>query len=120
MTACVHGRLAECTLHCSAGSAVTVVMASSGYPEAYETGKVVSGLPSGELGEDEALVFHAGTRLSRADGCGGEIVTDGGRVLSVTAKGATLAEAAASAYRTVESISFDGAVWREDIGRDVA
>ena len=120
MTACVHGRLAECTLHYSAGSAVTVVMASSGYTEAYETGKVVSGLPSGEIGEDGALVFHAGTRLSRADGCGGEIVTDGGRVLSVTAKGATLADAAASAYRTVESISFDGAVWREDIGRDVA
>jgi len=120
MTACVHGRLAECPFNSWAGSAVTVVMASSGYPGAYETGKVVSGLQSSELGEDGALVFHAGTRLSSADECGGEIVTDGGRVLSVTATGATLAEAAAGAYRTVEGISFDGAVWREDIARDVA
>jgi len=120
MTACVHGRLAECPFNFWAGSAVTVVMASSGYPGAYETGKVVRGLQSSELGEDGALVFHAGTRLSSADECGGEIVTDGGRVLSVTATGATLAEAAAGAYRTVEGISFDGAVWREDIARDVA
>ncbi len=118
MTACVHGRLADCVLDWSAGSAVTVIMASGGYPEAYETGKHVTGLPSGALGEDGAFVFHAGTRLSTAAGRDGEVFTDGGRVLSVTARRATIAEAAAGAYRTVECIHFDGAVWRTDIGQD--
>ena len=118
MTACVHGRLAECVVDWSSGSAVTVVMASGGYPEAYETGKPVSGLPAGALGEDGVFAFHAGTCLGAAAGRDDEVLTDGGRVLSVTATGATVAEAAAGAYRTVEGIRFDGAVWRSDIGHD--
>lgn len=121
MTACVFGRLAEqAPLNWSARSAATVVMASGGYPEAYEIGKQVTGLPSGELGRDGAFAFHAGTRLCTAAGRDEEIVTDGGRVLSVTATGATLAEATAGAYRTVERIRFDGAVWRTDIGQNFA
>ncbi len=118
MTACVHGRLAGCALGWSSESAVTVVMASRGYPEAYETGKLVTGLPSGELGEDGAFAFHAGTRLGTADPHRDQVVTNGGRVLSVTATGATLDEAAAGAYRIVDGIRFDGAVWRTDIGQD--
>ena len=121
MTACVHGRLAEqAPINWSAGSAVTVVMASGGYPEAYGTGRQITGLPPGELGEDGAFAFHAGTRLCTESGRDDEFVTDGGRVFSVTATGESLAEAAAGAYRTVERIRFDGAVWRTDIGQNLA
>ncbi len=118
MTACVHGRLADCVLDWSAESAVTVVMASGGYPETYETGKHVTGLSSRALGQDGSFVFHAGTSLGKAAGLDNEVLTDGGRVLSVTATGATLAEAAGAAYRSVEGIRFEGAVWRTDIGQD--
>jgi len=99
------------TLHPAA--AVCVVVASRGYPDKYEKGKIIRGLESVVADEGE-VVFHAGTRSER-----GEIVTSGGRVLGVTAVGYDhdLAGTIQSAYRIVERITFDGAYYRSDIGR---
>ena len=125
MLACVHGSLAEHEPVWSTDSAVTVVMASGGYPDAYNTGKPITGLPTGSLGEGNALVFHAGTRLDAATAGAADqqetkVVTNGGRVLSITATGGNFAEAVADAYRAVDNIQFAGAVWRTDIGHNAA
>ncbi|MCH7719222.1 MAG: phosphoribosylamine--glycine ligase, partial [Chloroflexi bacterium] len=88
---------------------VAVVLASGGYPGAYETGFPIDGLA--EIDPD-VLVFQAGTRR-RDDGA---LVTAGGRVLTVAAAGATLAEAREKAYRNVERIRFQGRHYRRDIG----
>ena len=93
-------------------SYVSVVMASGGYPENYETGKIISGVDGAN---SSALVFHAGTKIT-ADGT----VTAGGRVLAVAAGGTNISEARASAYRAVEKIRFDGAVYRTDIAERAA
>ncbi|MFH1994256.1 MAG: phosphoribosylamine--glycine ligase, partial [Nitrospinota bacterium] len=90
------------------GYTVCIVMASGGYPGAYEKGKVISGLDDVGGG----VVFQAGTKLS-----GKNIVTNGGRVLGVTSRGATLAEASDNAYKIVSKISWDGLHYRRDIGR---
>ena len=89
--------------------AVTVVMASGGYPEKYETGKIISGLDEAAKLKD-IQVFHAGTRKAN-----GDIVTSGGRVLAITALGATRAEARQRAYDAVAKIHFDGCHYRRDI-----
>ncbi len=89
--------------------AVCVVLASQGYPGPYAKGKVISGLDAAAALPD-VKVFHAGTRLDRD-----RVVTDGGRVLAVTALGATLAEARANAYAGVEKIRFNGMFYRKDI-----
>ena len=89
--------------------AATVIMASGGYPGEYEKGKAISGLDAAAQ-VDGATVFHCGTKA--ADGA---ILTDGGRVLSVTGMGATLREAVDTAYRAVGRISFDKAFYRKDI-----
>ena len=120
MLACTQGSLAEHEPVWSGDSAVTVVMASGGYPDAYDTGKPITGLPSATLGQGGALVFHAGTRLDTVAGRAGRVVTDGGRVLSVTAIGVDFAEAGTDAYQAVNQIHFDGAVWRKDIGQSAA
>jgi phosphoribosylamine--glycine ligase len=88
-------------------------MASKGYPDEYETGKSISGLESLH-GETDVVVFHAGTKRK-----GGNLVTAGGRVLGVTALGYDhdLETTIERAYRAVESISFEGAQFRRDIGR---
>ncbi len=88
-----------------------LVLASGGYPGKYETGKVISGLDRVAAG-DALQVFHAGTREKD-----GEIVTAGGRVLGVTALGATLPEAVKAAYEGAKPISFEGMHFRTDIGR---
>ena len=86
-------------------------MASGGYPEKYETGKPISGLD--EKGQSPlAYVFHAGTKLE-----GGKYLTAGGRVLGVTSAGKDLGSALAAAYKAVESISFEKAHYRTDIGK---
>ncbi len=86
-----------------------VVIASGGYPGSYAKGKVIRGLD--EAGKmHDVKVFHAGTKFD-----GGAVVTDGGRVLSVTALGDTLADAKARAYEAVDKISFPGAFHRKDI-----
>jgi phosphoribosylamine--glycine ligase len=110
LIAAAEGRLAGTRLEWRAGPSVCVVMASAGYPGAYESGKPISG-----IAEAEALgtaVFHAGTRAG-AHG----VETAGGRVLGVTASGDNLAAAIARAYRGVDAIHFDGAHFRRDIGR---
>jgi phosphoribosylamine--glycine ligase len=89
--------------------AVCVVMASQGYPGSYVKGRLISGLEEAARLPD-VQVFHAGTRLDR-----GEVVTDGGRVLGVTALGETLADARRRAYEAVGLIQFQGAAYRRDI-----
>ncbi len=123
MLACTDGSLAEHDPEWSAESAVTVVMASGGYPDRYETGKEISSLPESLEADGSALVFHAGTKVDdtrlHAEGEREPVVlTDGGRVLSVTATGADFGEAVSDAYQTVDQIHFEGAVWRTDIGID--
>jgi phosphoribosylamine--glycine ligase len=105
--AAIDGRLSGATLGLPTGAAVCVVMASRGYPGAYETGFAIYGLD--RAGED-ALVFHAGTRRDA-----GRWLTAGGRVLGITGLGASLPDARARAYAAVESISFEGAIHRTDI-----
>lgn len=102
-------RLDEIEIEWSDRRAVCVVMASGGYPGDYEKGKVISGLDSVD---DDVVVFHAGTKA----GENGEILTAGGRVLGVTATGATHDEARAKAFANVKKISFEGAQYRNDIG----
>ena len=92
------------------GSAVTVVMASRGYPESSSSGDVITGIDAAEALEG-VHVIHAGTALDAS----GNLVTAGGRVLAVTAVGADLSEARERAYAGVGAIEFDGAQWRGDI-----
>ncbi len=106
--ACVHGTLSEELVVWSERAAVGVVLASGGYPGHYETGVPISGL---EAVDPDVQVFHAGTK--RLDD--GTVVTAGGRVLTVVATGATLAEARARAYDNVRRIHFKGCHARMDI-----
>lgn len=107
-----HGNLKEDRNIESQGYALCVVMASGGYPGAYEKGKVIHGLEEVEReAEDRVLVFHAGTKRNEQD-----IITSGGRVLGITGRGASFEEAADNAYRAVEQITFEKAYWRQDIG----
>ncbi|MCX8036755.1 MAG: phosphoribosylamine--glycine ligase [Candidatus Sumerlaeia bacterium] len=108
MDAAVDGRLSAMELRWSRQHAICVVAASAGYPGDYAKGKTINGL---DEAEKEALVFHAGT--ARKDG---QIVTNGGRVLGVTALGDTLAEAQKKAYAALEKIHFEGIYYRRDIG----
>ena len=103
------GKLDRITLDWDQRPAVCVVLASGGYPGAYEKGKRITGLEEAEEIED-VVVFHAGTAVRD-----GDIVTNGGRVLGVTALGQTIAEAKARAYRAVDKIKFDGVYCRRDI-----
>ncbi|MDP9238384.1 MAG: phosphoribosylamine--glycine ligase [Chloroflexota bacterium] len=93
----------------SSDACVTVMLASEGYPGAYEIGKQIEGLD--DVDED-VVVFHAGTKHDDS----GHIVTNGGRVLAITARGASIADARAKAYSNVERIRFDGIHYRTDIG----
>jgi len=108
----VRDRLDEAEVRWDERDALCVVMASGGYPEKYATGVPIGGLADVAEGDDLA-VFHAGTKS--ADG---QVVTAGGRVLGVTALGATLAAARARAYEAVERIHFNEAHYRRDLGRD--
>ncbi len=111
LEAVIDGRLHEVGIEWKPEPAVCVVMASGGYPGAYEKGKVISGLRAASRLKD-VVVFHAGTALA-----GGKVVTSGGRVLGVTAIGKDVSEAIARAYRAVEKIRWDGAHFRTDIGK---
>ena len=93
------------------GACACVILASGGYPEKYETGKVISGLD--EKGQCEgAAVYHAGTKLEN-----GEFRTAGGRVLGITASGSSLKSALTAAYAAAEKVSFEGVHYRKDIGK---
>ena len=106
--AVVEHRLEQLTVDWHDETAVCVVMTSGGYPGAYQTGRPIHGLPT--TTEATAMVFHAGTART-----GTEVVTAGGRVLGITGRGKTLADAQAEAYRVTKSIVFDGAHYRTDI-----
>jgi phosphoribosylamine--glycine ligase len=114
MLATVDGRPDAAPIAWSARKAVCVVMAAPGYPDAYPRGLAIEGLEAAAADLD-VRVFHAGT--ARRDG---RLVTDGGRVLGVTGLGDTFADAAATAYRAVGRIQFDGAQFRRDIAARVA
>lgn len=103
----VSGSLAERELTFSSQHAITVVIASGGYPGAYQKGMTIRGL---DKVSDDILVFHAGTAKK-----GDHVVTSGGRVLNVTATGSTLKEAKEKVYGEIGKISFDGAFYRKDI-----
>jgi phosphoribosylamine--glycine ligase len=111
LEAVVDQRLRDVEIRWRPEPAVCVVMAAGGYPGAHDTGKPISGLPAAAQVSD-AMVFHAGT--ARASD---RIVTNGGRVLGVTALGADLPRAIERAYEAVAKIHWDGAHYRTDIGR---
>lgn len=111
--ACIDGKLDEIDLQFEDNAAVCVVLASDGYPVSYEKGFEIKGLEQFD-GKDGYYVFHAGTKLDD-----GKIVTNGGRVLGVTAKGDTLKEARANAYEATKLIDFDNKYMRTDIGKEL-
>lgn len=104
------GTLSECDLQIDERTASTVIMASEGYPGSYPKGREITmnTLP------EEVIPFHAGTKLNK-----GKVVTNGGRVIAMTAMGADLDEALETAFAAVRAVSFEGAYWRKDIGADL-
>jgi phosphoribosylamine--glycine ligase len=108
LDATIDGKLSEAKIEWDERPAVTVVMASGGYPEKYETGKPISGLE--RAASNDVQIFHAGTRREN-----GRVVTSGGRVLAVTALGDTIAAARDRAYEAVGNIDFEGCRYRGDI-----
>ena len=112
--ACIDGTLDQIDLEFEDNAAVCVVLASDGYPVKYEKGYPISGLERFK-GKDGYYVFHAGTKFGKD----GSIVTNGGRVLGVTAVGKTLQEARANAYAAAEWIEFDNKYMRHDIGKAI-
>ena len=111
--ACIDGTLDQVDLQFEDNAAVCVVLASDGYPVAYEKGLPITGLD--EFKKHEGYYcFHAGTKFD-----GDQIVTNGGRVLGVTAKGATLKEARGNAYKATEWVKFDNKYMRHDIGKAI-
>lgn len=111
--ACVDGTLDQVDLEFEDNAAVCVVLASEGYPVKYEKGLPIRGLENFK-DKDSYFVFHAGTRFDE-----GKIVTNGGRVLGVTATGATLKEARANAYEAAEWVTFANKYCRSDIGKAI-
>jgi len=107
--AVIDERLHEVDVRWKDGACICVVMASAGYPGAYEKGKVITGIEEAE-GEEGVIVFHAGTAMKD-----GQLVTSGGRVLGVTAIGRDFDEAVERVYKAVSKIHFDGAHYRRDI-----
>ena len=113
MNACIDGKLDTVDLQFEDNAAVCVVLASDGYPEHYEKGKVITGFENFD-NKDGYYVFHAGTKLTDEG-----IVTNGGRVLGVTAKGTDLKEARANAYEATKLIQFENKYMRNDIGNAI-
>ena len=112
--ACIDGTLDQTELEFEDNAAVCVVLASAGYPEHYEKGFPITGLENFKDREDR-FVFHAGSKFD-ADG---NIVTNGGRVLGVTATGKNLKEARANAYKATEVVHFENQYMRHDIGKAI-
>jgi len=105
------GRLKDYSLSVNPETAVTVILASGGYPGSYDKGKIIHGIEK----VDQATVFHAGTRLNDKN----DIETNGGRVLAVTGSGTSLKQALGKAYQGVYQVSWDGMTYRKDIGQDL-
>ncbi|MFM9841265.1 MAG: phosphoribosylamine--glycine ligase [Cyclobacteriaceae bacterium] len=110
LLACAKAELKNKTITVDPNFALTIVVASDGYPDDYEKGKVITGLDEAT----EALVFHAGTKRQN-----NQVLTDGGRVLGITGRGKTLKEAQTNAYATAEKINWEGVYYRWDIGGDL-
>ncbi|MEI8270210.1 MAG: phosphoribosylamine--glycine ligase [bacterium] len=118
--ACIDQKLSELEIKWKNISACTVILASGGYPGNYEKGKIISGIneadPSNSSGlkkTNNVVVFHAGTKYDES----GNLITNGGRVLGISAIGENLEEALATVYEAVSTISFEGMQYRKDIGR---
>lgn len=105
-----NGTLNEKTLELDSRYATAIMMVSGGYPEAYEKGKVMTGIEDVK----DSIVFHAGTKLE-----GSEVQTNGGRVMALTSFGATMEEALAKSFASAEKINFDRKYYRSDIGFDL-
>ena len=114
MEACVDGKLDTIDLQFEDNAAVCVVLASDGYPVSYEKGFPITGLEKFD-GKDDYFCFHAGTKFDE----NGMIVTNGGRVLGITATGKDLKEARAKAYEATEWVDFANKYMRHDIGRAI-
>ncbi len=114
MQACSDGDLSDVDIEFANDSVACVIMASSGYPLAYEKGKVITGLENGQLTNcgENVVVTHAGTAIKDS-----ELVTSGGRVLGVVAQNVDLASSIELAYDCIAQINFEGAYFRGDIGR---
>ena len=112
--ACIDGTLDKIDLQFEDKACVCVILASDGYPLAYEKGKIITGLDNFK-GKDGYYCFHAGTKFDD----NGNIVTNGGRVLGITAKGDTLKEARAKAYAATEWVDFENKYMRHDIGKAI-
>ena len=108
LIACANKTLAKEKAIWTSEACTCVVVASNGYPGKYEKGKVITGIDKVK----KAIVFHAGTKLGD-----GKVVTSGGRVLGVSALGATIKESIDNAYKEIPLISFDGAYYRKDVGK---
>jgi phosphoribosylamine--glycine ligase len=111
LIACCDGALDRIPIEYSDNPCVTVVMASGGYPKAYEKGKAITGIDDAET-DPQVMVFHAGTKQD-----GDALLTNGGRVLNVTATADTLPKAIDKAYGAVKQIAFEQAHFRNDIGQ---
>ena len=109
--ASIDGKLRGMNLKWKNLFACNIVLASGGYPEKYEKGKIISGIEEAEK-EPDIILFHAGTKIASHD-----LTTNGGRVLGVSATGNRLEEALTKAYRAIEKISFEGMQYRKDIGK---
>ena len=112
--ACIDGRLDTIDLQFEDNAAVCVILASDGYPEKYERGFAINGLGNFD-GKDDYFCFHAGTKFDAQ----GKIVTNGGRVLGVTALGADLKQARANAYKATDWVEFGNKYMRHDIGKAI-
>ena len=112
--ACIDGTLDQINLEFEDNAAVCVVLASNGYPEHYEKGFEIRGLENFK-DKDGYYVFHAGSKFDEQE----RVVTNGGRVLGVTATGSNLKEARANAYKATEWIDFDNKYMRHDIGKAI-
>ncbi|WBL25656.1 phosphoribosylamine--glycine ligase [Zunongwangia sp. HGR-M22] len=110
LTKAAQGRLDEVNLEIDDRAATTVMLVSGGYPEAYEKGKEITGIENVE----DAIVFHAGTTLKD-----GKVVTNGGRVIAVTAFGEDYEQALKKSYQNVEKLQFDKMYFRKDLGFDL-
>lgn len=114
MEACIDGKLGDFDLQFEDNAAVCVILASDGYPVSYKKGFEIKGLEAFK-DRDDYYCFHAGTKFDEQ----GRVVTNGGRVLGVTATGATLKEARAKAYEATEWVSFANKYMRTDIGKAI-
>lgn len=112
--ACIDGTLDQVELEFEDNAAVCVVLASDGYPVSYQKGFEIQGLENFE-GKEDYYCFHAGSKFDEQ----GRVVTNGGRVLGVTAKGATLKEARAKAYEATQWVTFENKYMRNDIGKAI-